>query len=85
MWEGRYKSTLLDSEMYLLTCYRYIEMNPVRAGMVDHPSDYPWSSYACNAAGKPNPMLSPHDLYLQLGDKNSKKSGNLHMQTEGTR
>jgi len=68
LWEGRYKSTLLDSETYLLTCYRYIEMNPVRAGMVDHPSDYPWSSYACHAAGKRNPMLSPHDLYLQLGD-----------------
>ncbi|MBL4775227.1 MAG: transposase [Mariprofundus sp.] len=71
LWEGRYKSTLLDSEMYLLTCYRYIEMNPVRAGMVDHPSDYPWSSYACNAVGKANLMLSPHDLYLQLGDNDA--------------
>jgi len=71
LWEGRYKSTLLDSEMYLLTCYRYIEMNPVRAEMVDHPSDYPWSSYACNAVGKANPMLSPHDLYLQLGDNDA--------------
>ena len=68
LWEGRYKSTLLDSETYLLTCYRYIEMNPVRAGMVDHPSDYPWSSYACNAAGKADPMISPHALYLQLGE-----------------
>lgn len=45
LWEGRYKATLIDSEAYLLTCMRYIELNPVRAGMVDHPSQYPWSSY----------------------------------------
>jgi len=76
LWEGRYKSTLLDSETYLLTCYRYIEMNPVRAGIVDHPSDYPWSSYACNAAGKANPVISPHALYLQLGDSDDARQEN---------
>jgi len=79
LWEGRYKSTLLDSEMYLLTCYRYIEMNPVRAGMVDHPSDYPWSSYACNAVGKANPMLSPHDLYLQLGKNDAARQSSYRV------
>jgi len=66
LWEGRYKATLLDSEAYLLTCYRYIELNPVRAGMVDHPADYPWSSYACNATGKTDPRITPHERYLAL-------------------
>ncbi|MGC2047550.1 MAG: transposase, partial [Gallionella sp.] len=52
LWEGRYKATLIDSEAYLLTCMRYIELNPVRAGMVAHPSEYPWSSYHHNALGQ---------------------------------
>jgi len=51
LWEGRYKATLLDSESYLLTCYRYIELNPVRAAMIEHPSQYRWSSYHFNARG----------------------------------
>ncbi len=67
LWEGRYKATLIDSESYLLTCMRYIESNPVRAGMVDHPSDYPWSSYHFNAQGKPNELLMPHVEYVRLG------------------
>jgi len=67
LWEGRYKATLIDSEQYLLTCYRYIELNPVRAGMVDHPGDYPWSSFGCNALGKPDGVVTPHELYLRLG------------------
>ena len=49
LWEGRYKATLLDSEGYLLTCSRYIELNPVRADMVKNPSEYPWSSFHYNA------------------------------------
>ena len=67
LWEGRYKATLLDSERYLLTCYRYIELNPVRAGMVSNPADYPWSSYCENALGKETDRLQPHDLYRRLG------------------
>ncbi len=67
LWEGRYKATLLDSEAYLLTCYRYIELNPVRAGMVDHPADYPWSSYRYNALGEPDDRVTPHSLYRRLG------------------
>ena len=67
LWEGRYKATLIDSEAYLLTCMRYIELNPVRAGMVSHPSEYPWSSYRCNALGQPNDLLTPYSEYLQLG------------------
>lgn len=66
LWEGRYKATVIDSEQYLLTCMRYIELNPVRAGMVRHPRDYLWSSYAANACGKADKLLTPHKLYRQL-------------------
>lgn len=68
LWEGRYKAALLDSEAYLLTCYRYIELNPVRAAMVQHPGHYPWSSYRCNAMGIDDALVTPHDLYLRLGN-----------------
>lgn len=67
LWEGRYRSSLLQDEVYLLVCHRYIELNPVRASMVDHPGDYPWSSYRANAQGETDPVLTPHDLYLSLG------------------
>ena len=67
LWEGRYKATLIDSETYLLTCMRYIELNPVRAGMVAQPSDYPWSSYCRNALGQTNELVTPHFEYLRLG------------------
>jgi len=74
LWEGRYKSTLLDSENYLLTCYRYIALNPVRAGMVDHASEYNWSSYSCNALGKANALITPHELYINLGQSKEERS-----------
>lgn len=67
LWEGRYKAALLDTNRYLLTCYRYIEMNPVRAGMVVEPDDYRWSSYRCNALGEADGLVAPHAVYLQLG------------------
>ena len=67
LWEGRYKSTLVDSESYLLTVYRYIELNPVRADMVSHASEYPWSSYRCNALGKEIQLITPHVEYLSMG------------------
>jgi len=70
LWEGRYKATLIDSERYLLTCYRYIELNPVRANMVAHPSEYPWSSYLCHAEGKVDKLISDHELYIALGGNN---------------
>lgn len=69
LWEGRYKSTLLDSSRYLLTCYRYIEMNPVRAGMVNDPEDYAWSSYHSNALGRPDRLVVPHELYERLAHR----------------
>ena len=58
LWEGRYRATLIESETYLLTCSRYIELNPVRAEMVRHPRDYRWSSYRYNADGKSNPLMN---------------------------
>ena len=67
LWEGRYKAALLDTEAWLLTCYRYIELNPVRAGMVNHPADYGWSSYRCNAMGRLDPLVTTHSLYTRLG------------------
>lgn len=67
LWEGRYKATLIDTETYLLTCMRYIELNPVRADMIAHPSEYPWSSYRRNALGHPNELLIPHQEYMRLG------------------
>ena len=67
LWEGRYKATLLDSEHYLLICSRYIELNPVRAKMVDNPKDYPWTSYHRNALGQDDELISPHTVYQSLG------------------
>lgn len=67
VWESRYKSCLVQSEEYLLTCYRYVELNPVRAGLVHRPGDYSWSSYAGNALGEACPLITPHDEYRALG------------------
>jgi len=64
LWEGRYKATLIDTEAYLLTCSRYIELNPVRANMVAHPADYRWSSFRANAYGEPDPLITAHAVYL---------------------
>ncbi|MFC0677970.1 transposase [Lysobacter korlensis] len=68
LWEGRYKACLVDTETYLLRCYRYIELNPVRVAMTRGPEDCPWSSYAANALGADNRLLQPHAAYLALGD-----------------
>ena len=67
LWESRHKASLVDAEQYLLTCYRYIELNPVAANMVKHPGDYPWSSYRHNAFGDRNPLITQHELYRSLG------------------
>ena len=67
LWQGRFKSTLVDSERYFLTVSRYIELNPVRANMVGYPVEYPWSSYQKNAVGKPIELLTPHFCYQSLG------------------
>jgi putative transposase len=67
LWEGRFKSTLIDSDNYFLIVSRYIELNPVRAGMVAHPAEYTWSSYQHNGAGKVIELITEHDLYIRLG------------------
>jgi len=67
LFEGRYKSSLVDAEQYLFSCYRYIELNPIRANMVEHPLDYRWSSYHSNAGVKRNKFITPHELYRSLG------------------
>jgi len=68
LWEGRHRSSLVQSEKYLLTCYRYIELNPVRAMMVQRPEEYKWSSYGVNAWGDQS-WLVPHAEYLALGKR----------------
>lgn len=67
LWDSRYKATVIDTDRYLLTCMRYIELNPVRAMQVKHPKLYPWSSYRHNAWGETNRLLTPHILYRKLG------------------
>lgn len=73
LWEGRFKSCLVDTDAYLLRCYRYIEMNPVRAGMVSEPGAFAWSSYRGNALGRWNPLLKPHEQYVRLGRDNTER------------
>ena len=67
LFEGRFKSSIIQTNQYLLACYRYIELNPVRAGLVRDPADYVWSSYRANALGQSVNMWSPHQDYLDLG------------------
>ena len=66
LWEGRFRSCLVDTERYVLSCYRYIEMNPVRAHMTSDPLEYRWSSARGNAGPGEDPMLSPHESYASL-------------------
>jgi len=76
LWEGRFKSSLIQSERYLLEVYRYIELNPVRANMVIDAGEYSWSSYQCNGLGKTSELLTPHPEYLALGATKKKRQEN---------
>ncbi len=76
LWEGRFKSSLVQSDIYLLECQRYIELNPVRAGMVYNPADYVWSSYQRHALGKDIQISTPHEEYLRLGDTDKVRQNN---------
>lgn len=73
LWEGRFKSSLIDTERYLFTCHRYIELNPVRAGIVRHAGEYPWSSHRFYAKGERNRLITPHSRYLALGTNESER------------
>lgn len=68
LWEGRFKSSLVDSDRYLLTAYRYIELNPVRAAMVEQPWHYPWSSVHGNLALRHDPLITPHPNFADMGE-----------------
>ncbi len=68
LWQGRYKSMLIGDDAYLLECGRYIERNPVKAGLVEDPKDYPWTSYRTYAFGEENPLIDPNPAYLALSD-----------------
>jgi putative transposase len=67
LWDSRYKSSPIDAASYLLTCQRYIELNPVRAALVDDPAHYRWTSYRANALGQGDDVLAPHGVYTGLG------------------
>ena len=66
LWEGRFHASLVDTDRYLMICQRYIELNPVRAGIVQHAHDFAWSSHRANAYGKDD-LVRTHDLYEKLG------------------
>lgn len=68
LWEGRFRSSLVTDSDYVLACYRYIELNPVRAGLTTRPEHYEWSSYRCNADGKPDSLIEAHPVYCGLED-----------------
>jgi putative transposase len=72
--EGRYKTRYIQDERYLLTCMRYIEQNPVRAGMVASPGEYRWSSYRANASGAVDFLVTPHPMFERLGATRSERS-----------
>lgn len=68
LWQGRFRSCLVQEERYFLVCQRYIELNPVRADIVTHPIDYEWSSYKSNAHGDMSDILVPHATYLAIAE-----------------
>jgi len=74
LWEGRFKSCLVDSDRYLLTVYRYIELNPVRAAMVEMPEHYPWSSVHANLALRGDPLVTPHETFLALASDRTQRA-----------
>ena len=76
LWEGRHKASAIDSESYLLKCYRYIELNPVAAHIVNRPVEYAWTSNHCNASGDPDPLVSLHESYLALGQNQQQRCSN---------
>ncbi len=68
LWEGRYRSTLIETDRYLLTCMAYIDLNPVRAGIVAEASDYPWSSHGFYIGQRSDKLITPHALVWDLGN-----------------
>jgi len=73
LWEGRYRASLVNTDRYLEACYRYIELNPVRANLVISPADWPWSSYRCHAFGEPDRVVSIHNYYADLASSDQNR------------
>ncbi len=73
LWEGRFKSSLVDTQRYFLTCCRYIELNPVRAGIANRPEEYRWSSHCFYALGREDPLLTAHNEYQVLGENDAER------------
>jgi putative transposase len=73
LFEGRFRSSLVEADSYLFACQRYIELNPVRATMVEGPGNYPWSSYGANALGIADALITPHSLYHELGESDEQR------------
>jgi putative transposase len=74
LWEGRHKASLVATESYLMNCYRYIELNPVRAGMVRGPGEYRWSSYPHNALNRIDGLITEHPEYISLGSDRAQRA-----------
>ena len=68
LWEGRYRSTVIEAERFLLACMAYIDLNPVRAGLVAQAGDYPWSSYGHYTGQRIDKLITPHPLFWELGN-----------------
>jgi putative transposase len=79
LWEGRFKATIIETSAYLLSCYRYIELNPVRAGMVQHPGEYRWSSFLKNALQLEDGLITEHSEYLNLGESCAERASNYRL------
>lgn len=73
LFEGRFRSSLVEADAYLFACQRYIELNPVRASMVEAPGNYPWSTYGANALGTADALTTPHSLYYELGESDEQR------------
>ena len=82
LWEGRYRSCLVQPDIYLLEVYRYIELNPVRAALASNPAEFNWSSYQINASGKPSALCKPHSEYLKLGETGAECAENYKLKCE---
>jgi len=83
LWEGRYKASLVEKEYYLLACYRYIELNPVRAGIVQKPGEFTYSSYHANALGVKDKLVTPHPVFVDLLGLNMQRQNYIDLFLEG--
>ena len=84
LWEGRYKSALVDGNNYALDCYCYIEKNPQRNGLSESPADYPWSSYRCNAMGASDSLVTPCEAYVALGNDDNERQQRYQLLTQSS-